>query len=58
MKCPPKSFLLQDVDAHVMVIADMEFVQKFTPPDFQAKNFHRQFHLILTVLVRKNTKNE
>ena len=36
---------------------EMEFVQKFTPPDFQAKNLHRQFHLISTVLVGKNTKN-
>ena len=35
---------------------DMEFVQNFTPPDFQAKNYKRQFHLISTVLVRKNTK--
>ena len=38
--------------------SDMEFVKKFTPPDFQAKNLNRQFHLISTVLVRKNTKNE
>ena len=37
---------------------DMKFVQNFTPPDFQVKNLHRQFHLISTVLVRKNTKNE
>ena len=40
------------------VYSDVEFVQNFTPPDLQAKNLHRQFHLILTVLVRKNTKNE
>ena len=26
---------------------DMEFVQNFTPPDFQAKNFTRQFHLFV-----------
>ena len=38
--------------------ADMEFVKNFTPSDFQEKFLHRQFHLILTVLVRKNTKNE
>ena len=38
--------------------SDMEFVQKFTPPDFQAKILNRQFHLILIVLVRKNTKND
>ena len=38
--------------------ADMEFVKNFTPPDFQAKILHSQFHLISTVLVRKNTKNE
>ena len=25
---------------------DMEFVQNFTPPDFQAKILHRQYHLI------------
>ena len=36
----------------------MEFVKNFTPSDFQEKILHRQFHLILTVLVRKNTKNE
>ena len=35
----------------------MEFVQNFTPPDFQVKNLNRQFYLISTVLVRKNTKN-
>ena len=40
------------------ILTDMEFVQNFTPPDFQAKNLHRQFHLISTVLVRKKTKNE
>ena len=38
------------------VYSDVEFVQNFTPPDFQAKNLHRQFHLILTVLVRKTQK--
>ena len=38
--------------------SDMEFVKNFTPADFQAKNLYCQFHLILTVLVRKNTKNE
>ena len=37
---------------------DMEFVQKFTPPDFKVKILHCQFHLISTVLVGKNTKNE
>ena len=31
----------------------MEFVQKFTPPDFQAKNFTPSIYLISTVLVRK-----
>ena len=36
----------------------MEFVKNFTPSDFHEKILHRQFHLILTVLVRKNTKNE
>ena len=36
--------------------ADMEFVKNFTPSDFQAKNFTPQFHLILTVLVRKTQK--
>ena len=35
-------------------MADMEFVQKFTPPDFQVKILHRKFYLISTVLVRKN----
>ena len=34
----------------------MEFVINFTPPNYQAKDLHRQFHLISTVLVRK--KNE
>ena len=29
------------------VYSDVEFVQNFTPPDFQAKNLYRQFHLIL-----------
>ena len=33
----------------------MEFVQNFTPPDLQAKNFTPS---ISTLLVRKNTKNE
>ena len=37
---------------------DMEFVKNFTPSDFRLKILHRQFHLISTVLVRKNTKNE
>ena len=37
---------------------DMEFVQKFTPPDLRLKILHRQFHLISTVLVGKITKNE
>ena len=36
----------------------MRFVKKFTPPDLQAKNLHRQFHLISTVLVIKTQKNE
>ena len=31
------------------------FVKNFTPSDFQEKILHRQFHLILTALVRKNT---
>ena len=34
----------------------MEFFQKFTPPDFQAKIVHCQFHLISTVLVGKTQK--
>ena len=35
----------------------MEFVQKFTPPDFQAKNFTLSiFHLISTILVGKKTQ--
>ena len=34
----------------------MGFVKNFTPPNFQAKILHRQFHLISTVLVRKYTK--
>ena len=38
----------------LLVWADMEFVQNFTPPDFQVKNFTPP---ISTVLVRKNTKN-
>ena len=38
--------------------SDMEFVQNFTPPDFQAKNFTLSFSPNLTVLVQKNTKNE
>ena len=37
---------------------DMEFVQNFTPPDFQAKDFTPSISPNLTVLVRKNTKNE
>ena len=32
-----------------MIEADMRFVKNFTPPDFQAKILHRQFHLISTV---------
>ena len=31
----------------------MEFVINFTPPNYQAKDLHRQFHLISTVLMRK-----
>ena len=34
----------------------MEFVQKFTPLDFQVKILHRQFYLISTVLVTKKTQ--
>ena len=34
------------------------FVKNFTPSDFQEKILHRQFHLILTGLVIKNTNNE
>ena len=36
--------------------ADMEFVQKFTPPDFQAKIFTPSISPNTTVLVGKNTK--
>ena len=39
----------------------MEFVKKFTPPDFRQIILHRQFHLISSVrisTVRKNTKSE
>ena len=31
--------------------SDMEFVKNFTLSDFQEKILHRQFHLILSVLV-------
>ena len=34
----------------------MEFVKKFTPPEFQPKLLHRQFQLISTVLVIKTQK--
>merc|ERR1712175_27180 len=34
----------------------MEFVQNFTLRIFRLKLLHRKFHLISTVLVRKNTK--
>ena len=34
--------------------ADMEFVKKFTPPDFQAKILHRQFYLISTQKMSEN----
>ena len=30
--------------------------KKITPPDLQAKNLHRQFYLISTVLVTKKTQ--
>ena len=49
----------EETCSFVSLVTDMEFVKNFTPSDFQEKkNLHRQFHLILTVLVRKNTKNE
>ena len=35
----------------------MEFVQNFTPPDFQAKNFTLSISPNFKSLVRKNTKN-
>ena len=40
----------------MLIAADMEFVKNFTPLDFQEKILHRQFHLILTALVRKTQK--
>ena len=45
--------------AMIKVESDMEFVQNFTPPDFQAIILHRQFHLISSVrisTVRKKHK--
>ena len=39
-------------------VPDMEFVQNFTPPDFQAKNFTPSISPNFNNLVRKNTKNE
>ena len=51
-------FLVGHHEAYLGPLSDMEFVKNFTPSDFQEKILHRQFHLILTVLVRKNTKNE
>ena len=35
---------------------DMEFVQNFTPPDFQTKNFTLSISPNFTVLVRKKHK--
>ena len=31
--------IMQQIEANHISGPDMEFVQKFTPPDFQAKNF-------------------
>ena len=44
------------LQAWLLCYPDMEFVPNFTPPDFQAKILHRQFHLISTVLVGKKTQ--
>ena len=37
--------------------ADMEFVQNFTPPDFQAKNFTPSISLNFNSFSDKYTKN-
>ena len=38
--------------------ADMDFVQKFTPSDFQAKNFTPSISPNFNSFSKKNTKNE
>ena len=46
---------------YCFISPDMEFVQNFTPPDFQAKNFTQSISPnfnSLSLTVRKNTKNE
>ena len=40
----------------MMVMADMEFVKKFTPPDFQAKTFTPSISPNFNSLSDKNTK--
>ena len=41
-----------------LVLPDMEFVQKFTPPDFQAKNFTPSISPNFNSFSGQNTKNE
>ena len=45
-------------EALLVVGADMEFVQNFTPPDFQAKNFTLSILPNFNSFSVKKTKNE
>ena len=55
---PDKVPCLRNVDAIWLITspADMRFVKKFTPPDFQAKNFTHLFLLNYNSIGDKNTK--
>ena len=46
--------------ASVVLVSDMEFVQNFTPPDFQAKSFTPSISPNFNSFSKKkkNTKNE
>ena len=64
---PPLSFLENDIAIYFMmdmvafmqggIGPDVEFVQKFTPPDFQAKNFTPSISPNFNSFSGKNTKN-
>ena len=45
-------------DSRAYIQADMEFVQNFTPPDFQAKDFTPSILPNFDSFSKKNTKNE
>ena len=49
---------IRNIKSGQIIGADTEFVQNFTPPDFQAKNFTLSISPNFNSFSKKNTKNE